>query len=220
MSTTSSTSARVARTISVPAEQDRWLTELLGKDGNLSAFVQTLIGCAQRGEIDPDTLVRGQRKDATQSRAYAYLRAKEAGMLFEEDVAALIKEALARKSNTHVVRGRIHNSGGSTYVADFSIECCGGKGTPQALACSVQCKSSPRASRLQMALAEAMIGHQKTNKPVITVVPYFTAESEPVLQQFKLLGYPICTLSGLAEEMQKCIDYVTHLSKELRRNST
>lgn len=189
---------RIPRTISLRADQDRWLTELLGERGNLSAFMQALIDLAVRGEIDTRKLLKGQKNVDALSRAATYLKAKEAGMLFEEDVGATVTKWLGGKRGYRVGRSRIHNGSGTSFIADFSIEREGGE-----VVASIVCKSSPRGDRLQLALAEAMIGQQKTQRPVITVVPYFIEEGAASAEQFKLLDYKLTDLKGLPATLDK-----------------
>jgi hypothetical protein len=174
------------RTISIRPDQDRWLAEMLG-GGNASAFFQSLLDQAIDGKVAPSA----PTKDAGLDRAAAYMRAKEAGIYFEEDVGRVIAKWAATQVGVHVVKGRIHNTG-SSFVADYSLEDKRGN-----VRCSVLCKSSPRADRLQLALAEAMIGDQKTGKPVIVVVPYSLDEGSRVAGQFAMLGYPLVELAGL-----------------------
>lgn len=191
-------SPRIPRTISLRSDQDRWLTELLGERGNLSAFMQALVDLAMRGEIDARRLLKGQRDANALSRAATYLKAKEAGMLFEEDVGAAVTKWLGGRRGLRLGRARIHNGGGTTFIADFSLEREGGE-----VVASIVCKSSPRGDRLQLALAEAMIGQQKTQRPVVTVVPYFIEEGAATAEQFKVLDYRLTDLKGLAATLDR-----------------
>lgn len=193
-----SNETRLTRTISFPPYQDRWLEETLGERGNVSALMQYLVGLVMDGKVDLKEAILGSQKGETAlERAAKYQRAKEASMSFEEDVAAvLIKWIRGRK--LRLTRGRVHNGHGTTFVADFSIEKESGE-----VVCSVNCKSSSRPDRLQLALAEAMIGNGKTGKPVITVVPYFVEESSQVAEQFKLVGYVLSDLKGCAAGLDR-----------------
>jgi hypothetical protein len=186
------------RTISLPLAQDRFVAELIGADGNFSGLVQTLIAGVQDGRI-PKGVVTGGQSAGVAERARAYLRAKEAGLLFEEDVAAFLIRWLSGRRGLSVSRSRIHNSGGSAFIADFSIERPKGDGEVVA---SVVCKSSPRADKLQLALAEAIIGSTKTTRPVITVVPYVLDESAPVVALFAATGHRVCTLAELPKALE------------------
>lgn len=187
---------RVARTIGIRPDQDRWLAETLGEDGNLSGFVQSLLDGCRRGDIPMRQYLRGPGNLSALQRAEAYLKAKEAGMLFEEDVGAEVTRWVGdKRDSVRVSKSRIHNGNGS-FIADFSIETADG-----AVICSVVCKSNTRADRLQIALAEAMIGQSKTGKPVITVVPYLTPESHEGAEQFKLLGFRLVTLVELGSAL-------------------
>lgn len=184
------------RTVSLPVEQDRFVAELIGADGNFSGLVQSLIAGVQDGRIPRDLVSGGQSADVAE-RAKAYLKAKEAGLLFEEDVAGFLIRWMAGRRGLSVTRSRIHNSGGSTFIADFSIERAKGE-----VVASVVCKSSPRAERLQLALAESLIGAMKTGRPVITVVPYVLEESAPVLAMFGATGHRVCTLAELPKALE------------------
>lgn len=188
---------RIGKTISFRPDQDRWLTETFGEKGNVSAFFQSLLDGVIAGKIDARTLLNTQKDRSPLQRAEAYLKAKEASMLFEEDVATCVNKWLNGHRALRVVRGRIHNEIG-TFVADFSIENSSGE-----VAFSIQCKSNARSDRLQLALAEAMIGAQKTSRPVVTVVPYFVEEGEPVVQQFRFLGYTIVDIKGLVNALDR-----------------
>lgn len=184
------------RTVSIPVEQDRFVAELIGADGNFSGLVQSLIAGIQDGRIPRDLVSEGQAPDVAE-RAKAYLKAKEAGLLFEEDVAGFLIRWMAGRRGVNVSRSRIHNSGGSTFIADFSVERVKGE-----VVASVVCKSSPRADRLQLALAESLIGAMKTGRPVITVVPYVLEESAPVLAMFNATGHRVCTLAELPKVLE------------------
>jgi hypothetical protein len=192
-------SIRIPRTIGLRPEQDQWLTDLLGEGGNLSGFMQALVDAARNGKVDTREIIsHSQKERGPLDRAVAYLKAKEASMLFEEDVGAVLIKHTNR--GKRVTRSRIHNGAGSLFIADYSIE--DEKGEPF---CSVVCKSSSRADRLQLALAEAMIGTQKTGKPVITVVPYFIDDeaSKEVVGQFKMLGHLVTDLKGLPDAVSR-----------------
>jgi hypothetical protein len=188
---------RKARTLSFTPSQDQWLAELLGERGNASSFFQALVSCAMRGEIDARKLLQGQKGSDALERAATYLKAKEASLHFEEDVASVVQKWVAPRRSLRVVKQRIHNDG-TPFVADFSIERDDGT-----VVCSVACKSSPRADRLQLALAEAMIGNQKTSRPVVTVVPYLLESSNEVVDQFKQLGYALAELRNLPAMLDK-----------------
>lgn len=189
---------RVSRTVSITPDQDRWLTEeFLGERGNFSALVQAVIDALREGALDPKPLLKNQKDRSTQARAEAYLKAKEAAMVFEEDVSAAVMKWLGTKRGLRVSRNRIHNGTG-TFIADISIEQPGG-----AVVCSVVCKSNPRPDRLQLALAEAMIGNQKTGRPVISVVPYLTPESADAADKFKLNGYKLVVLADLIPALDR-----------------
>lgn len=179
---------------------------MLGGGGNASAFFQSLLDQA----IDGKVKVSSHPKDVGLERAAAYMRAKEAGMNFEEDVGRVIGKWAAGRAGVTVVKGRIHNSG-TTFVADFSLE--DGKGNVR---CSVICKSSPRADRLQLALAEAMIGDQKTGKPVIVVVPYSLDEGSRVAGQFAMLGYPLVELTGLSGALSASLADTVDIANKAR----
>lgn len=189
---------RISRSVSFPPDQDKWLTGLLGERGNLSGFLQALVDVARSGKINTEELLKNQKDTTVMQRAVSYLKAKEAAMLFEEDVEACLLKTITRGQK--IVQGRIWNESTSIFIADFSVENDRGE-----VICSVVCKSSPRADRLQLALAEAMIGTQKTGRPVITVVPYFIEEGGPreVSQQFGFLGYPLTELSKLPDAVAK-----------------
>lgn len=196
---------RVVRTISIRPDQDRWLAEMLG-GGNASAFFQSLLDQAIEGKVAPST----PGKLVGLDRAAAYMRAKEAGIYFEEDVGRVVAKWAATQAGVHVVKGRIHNTG-TSFVADYSLE--DKRGNVRA---SVLCKSSPRADRLQLALAEAMIGDQKTGKPVIVVVPYSLDEGSRMAGQFAMLGYPLVELAGLPGALAAsltCAIQVTHKAR-------
>lgn len=192
-----SSGPKLRTTIGLRPDQDRWLSELLGEKGNVSAFFQNTIDAMMQGIVDLKPLMKGQRDLSAVVRAEMYLKAKEAALYFEEDVGECIERWLNNNGRRamHVTRNRIHNGTG-TFVADFSIE----NGTSDVIF-SVQCKSSPRSDRLQLALAEAMIGTQKTGKPVLSVVPYLTSDSTEVQKQFPLVGQKLVVLSDLTNAM-------------------
>ncbi len=192
---------RIARTISIRPDQDRWLVELLGDGGNFSGLVQSLLDSCRQGEIPVRRHLGGAGNYGAAQRAEAYLKAKEAGMLFEEDVGLEIARWVStRRSAVRVSKGRIHNGSGTTFVADYSVE---GAADGAGVLASVVCKSSVRPDKLQLALAEAMIGRTKTGKPVITVVPYLTTEVAEVAGQFVQLGYALTPLAGLSDALTK-----------------
>jgi hypothetical protein len=197
---------RTTRTIALRPDQDRWLDELLGAKGNVSGFYQSLTDACMRGEIGTKNLTQQQRDPGVLARVTAYLKAKEASMLFEEDVLRHLEDWSKTRRGTKVSKARIHNSMGTLFIADVSIE--DEKGN---VCASVVCKSSPRSDRLQLALAEAMIGQQKTGKPVITVVPYFIEEGQTVVSQFKTLNYAVTDLKGLVDSVEKALK--NHVSK-------
>lgn len=180
---------RVSRTVSFTPEQDRYFAEALGEGGNVSEFIRQLVDASREGRVNFGPKKSGE--PGALDRARAYLRAKEAGMNFEEDVGRVLEHALRRRRGLSVIKNRIHNGDG-VFVADFSLEDGAGR-----VVASVQCKSSPRADRLNLALAEAMIGRQKTEAPVITVVPYLLAESDEVAGKFGLMGFKVVRLTEL-----------------------
>jgi hypothetical protein len=188
---------RIGRNISFQPHQDAWLTSLLGEKGNLSAFIQGLVELARNGKVDTRDVMKGLPQMDVVTRAAHYLKAKEAAMLFEEDVFAAVGRALVRGQKA--VRGRIFNESGPTFIADVCVESEKGE-----LFASIICKSSPRADRLQLALAEAMIGQQKTGHPVITVVPYLIVDAavNEVVGQFMTLGYALTTIAGIPEALK------------------
>ena len=188
---------RLIRTISVPPDQDRWLVEMIGDGGNLSAFIQTLIEAARSGAIDSRHLVKRGSPGAISEQAIAYLKATEGVLHFEEDVFAIVKGWVAGKRGLRVRQRRLHDVGG-VFLADISVESANG-----AVVLSVSCKPSPRSDRLQLALGEAVIGSQKTGKPVVTVVPYFLAESRAATEQFKSLGLALCEFRELPTILAK-----------------
>lgn len=193
---------RIGHTVSFPPDQDLWLMELLGEEGNLSGFMQALVDVARSGKINTTELLKNQKNDTALQRAKNYLRAKEAGMLFDEDVKACLEKNVPK--GVKVVKGKIYNGHetGAVFIADFSLEKENGE-----VLCSVVCKSSPRADRLQLALAEAMIGTQKTGKPVVTVIPYFLQDdmAEEVVRQFKMLDYSLTALPELPDAISKWV---------------
>jgi molybdopterin-binding protein len=191
--------SRVTRSIAFRPDQDLWLTELLGTKGNVSGLFQALTDLAMRGEVDVPALVKQQKDQSALARATAYLRAKEAAMLFEEDVMRCLENWTRGRKGLKVTKSRIHN-GAMLFIADVSIEDAEGN-----VVASVVCKSSPRADRLQLALAEAIIGQQKTGKIVITAVPYFIEESALALSQFKSMGLCVADLKGLLACVEKVI---------------
>ncbi len=192
---------RIPRTVGIRPDQDRWLTELLGSDGNFSGLVQALLDGCQNGAIPVRQYLGGPGNRSVLERAGDYLKAKEAGMLFEEDVGAEVTRWVStRRSAVRVSKGRIHNGSGTTFVADYSVE---GAADGAGVLASVVCKSSVRPDKLQLALAEAMIGRTKTGKPVITVVPYLTTEVAEVAGQFAQLGYALTPLAGLSDALTK-----------------
>lgn len=183
---------RIPRTVSLNPDQDRYLTELLGANGNVSEYLRNLVDAAREGRL---ALPHAGSSDETNTlnRARLYHKAKEAGMHFEEDTGAVLDGLLKTGgSGLKVVRNRIHNGDG-VFVADFSVEKPDGT-----VVFSVVCKSSPRPDRLALALAEAMIGVQKTGAPVVTVVPYLMAASDDAAARFTLNGFRLCRLSELA----------------------
>lgn len=183
---------RIARTISFSPEQDRYLSETT-QDGNVSEYVRQLIDAAREGRVAFGPKTEGESSGV--ERARAYHRAKEASMAFEEDVFGVVQRGIAGRKSLRVVRNRIHNGDG-VFCADVSIEDAEGK-----VILSIQCKSSPRADRLNLALAEAMIGHQKTGAPVITVTPYLLPGSDEVASRYDMLGYVLVRLSDLLETL-------------------
>ena len=181
-----------------------FVNRLVGEDGNYSAFFQSLVDAVINGIVSPEAVLARSGKGDSQERALAYLRAKEAGMLFEEDVAALVELWLSEhpKGGCRLSRNRIFNTGGTTYVADFCFE--NGKAKAGVPVLCLQCKSSPRPDRLELALAESLIGHQKTGgATIVTVVPYLTSEAEAVLPKFAGLGFAVVTLSQLAKHLDE-----------------
>jgi hypothetical protein len=188
-------SVRITRTVSLRPDQDQWIDEITG-GGNVSALFQALIDAASSGAFDISKLKSS--KGGTIDRAMTYLRAKEAGIMFEEDVAEQLKRWAAGRRNVTISRSKIHNDG-IPFVADFSVE-RGGE-----VLCSVCCKSSSRTDRLQLALGEAIIGTQRTGRPVITVVPYFVEASRQSQEQFKALKLSLVELAGFAAALDAAV---------------
>jgi len=180
---------RRPRTVSLTPDQERYITETLGENANVSAYMRQLVDAAREGRVNFGPKKEGET--SAMDRARAYHKAKEAGMNFEEDVGRVLDTLFKKDKSVRVVKNRIHN-GDSVFVADFSIERVDGT-----VLLSVVCKSSPRADRLNLALAEAMIGTQKTKAPVLSVVPYLLTESDEVTAKFGMLGYKIARLSEL-----------------------
>lgn len=188
---------RIPRTISFSPEQDKHITEVVGEDGNASEYVRSLVDAASEGRIIMKP--RQPNESLSVERARAYHRAKEAGMAFEDDVGRALDSVFKRDKTIHVVRSRVHNGDG-VFVADFSVE--NNRGV---VLVSIQCKSSPRPDRLELALAEAMIGSQKTKAPVITVIPYTLPECRVAEGQFAALKYDLVELSDLADKVQNVV---------------
>lgn len=195
---------RVVRTVSIPAPLDRWINNLLDGDGEkkgkFSTLVQRLLSALHEGNI-PRSVVE-EDGNLTLERAAAYLKAKEASMNFERDVASVIEEWKSSqkklKTKISVVRNRIHNDG-SPFIADFSVQ------LGEEILCSVSCKSSPQPDRLQLALGEAIIGRQKTGKPVVTVVPYFLSRTSQAQTVFESMGLPIVGVTDLRETLERVL---------------
>lgn len=206
-------------TITVWGYQERWLAEMGlvqggegagGKKrgagakkerGGLSGFIQALIDQARIGKIDTTALLQGHKSPpGSLERAALYMKAKEASMMFEEDVCNVVSGAIAMRRNLRVVRSRIHKTDRNLFVADVSVETRDG-----AVQASIQCKSSPRIDRLQLALAEAQIGATVTGKPVITVCPYFIEESARALKGFATLKHPCVELDGLRAALEAAL---------------
>ena len=165
----------LVRAISIRNDQDKWLEDAFGGSGKVSAFFRGLIDLAMDGKV-PKTLADAEPERTALDRALAYQRAKEAALVFEEDVATVVTK-WARTAGLKVTRTRIHNdSPGMVFVADFSVERANGD-----VVASVCCKSSSRADRIEMALGEAIIGRLRTGRPVVTVMPYLTNEGLNVL---------------------------------------
>jgi hypothetical protein len=184
---------RIARTISFTPDQDQYLIETVGESGNVSEFVRAVVDAARTGRVSISAIQAAE--NPALERARAYHRAKESGMSFEEDVGRVLDAVFKKDRTVRVVRSRVHNGEG-VFVADFSVEDPKG-----GVLLSLQCKSSPRPDRLNLALAEAMIGSQKTKAPVVTVIPYNLPESREAESQFAQLSYTIVTLEELAEKI-------------------
>lgn len=167
--------ARIVRSISIRPDQDRWLEDAFSGEGNVSAFVRGLVDLAMEGKVPTVKAGSGPERTALE-RAMAYQRAKEAALIFEDDVAEIVG-SWAKGAGLKVTRARIHNeTPGMVFVADLSVVRDDGS-----VVCSVCCKSSSRPDRVEMALGEAIIGRLRTGRPVITVLPYLTDEGQAVL---------------------------------------
>ncbi len=189
--------SRIVRSISIRPDQDLWLEDAFGGEGNASAFVRGLIDLAMDGKVPKSAGEAGPERTALE-RALAYQRAKEAALLFEEDVAEAVGK-WARAAGLKVTRGRIHNeTPGMVFVADFSLE----RGDGEVVA-SVCCKSSSRPDRVEMAIGEAIIGRLKTGRPVVTVMPYLTDEGRKVLEKRRPPEDITVELAGLGEALGK-----------------
>lgn len=178
---------RITRTISIRPDQDIWVTNVT-EGGNVSRFMQAMLDAAMAGAFDLNKLQGAQGSGI--ERAMTYLKAKEAGIMFEEDVAQVIQKWAKGRRGVSVTRNKLHPEG-VPFVSDFWVE----HGKEPLF--SVACKSSSRDDRLQLALGEAIIGVQRTGRPVITVVPYFLDSGQDSRDQFKALKLPLVELAGL-----------------------
>jgi hypothetical protein len=194
---TKSNQVRMIRTLSLRPDQEMWFTELFGtKRGQVSAFIRSLIDAARAGAIDLKKFKPS--KSHTIDRATAYLRAKEAGLMFDADVGYFL-ENYFKSSKFKIVKHKIYNGDQSLFIADFSVE------LDKTTICSIVCKSNAHPDRLQLSLGEAIIGQQKTNKTVITCVPYFIDSSNEAIGQFKAIGLPLTDLKGLKSILDKIV---------------
>lgn len=184
--------------IHLPVYQEEWVLNLLGDDDReLSGLIQAMFDEAIAGRLDAAALAKNLKGRDAQERATAYLRAQEASMSFEEDVAAIVarvfKTLRGTKRGLRLARRRIHKSDTNTFIADLSLEDRRG-----GVVASIVCRSSPREDRLQLGLAIATIGARLTGAPVLTVCPYFIEDSAATVAQFKTRELPITDLAGLS----------------------
>jgi hypothetical protein len=121
-------------------------------------------------------------------RATEYVAAKDAALLFEGDVEGVLKMQYGEKVSK---QKRLGN--GEKYVADFFVEPKQGRGVV------VECKSSSRRDRLELALGQAMIAKHRTGCPVIVVVPYLLPEGEELTKSFETLGCRLVSIQGLVD---------------------
>lgn len=155
---------RIPRTISFDPDTDRILVEAAESEGNLSAAVRTAIHTVYGSSAQPPF---GDQSHL--DRAKNYMKAKEAGMAFERHVGEMIREL---RGDYDIKGGTVWESGGSACVVDYWIECDHGRW-------GVVCKSHVSKDRIQLALAECMIGLPRIAKgaELIVVIPYHTPES-------------------------------------------
>ena len=186
---------RITRTISIRPDQDIWVTNITG-GGNVSRFMQAMLDAAMAGAFDLNKLQAGSGGGI--DRAMTYLKAKEAGIMFEEDVAQVVQKWCKGRRGLAVTRNKLHSEG-IPFVSDFWVE----HGKEPLF--SVACKSSSRDDRLQLALGEAIIGVQRTGRPVITVVPYFMESGRETREQFKALKLPLVELTGLTAALDAAV---------------
>jgi len=184
---------RINRTISIRPDQDLWISEVT-EGRTVSRFIQALLDAAIAGAFDLEKLKNAEGSGI--DRALTYLKAKEAGIMFEEDVAQVLKEWSKGKRAVTITRNKVHREG-VPFVSDFWVEVAG------KVICSVACKSSSREDRLQLALGEAIIGTQRTGRPVITVVPYFMESARDTRGQFKALKLGLIELNGLVKALDE-----------------
>lgn len=118
-----------------------------------------------------------------------YLLTKGAAMTFEDDVF----DALAKCYGAENVKKGVKYSGTLPFVADFQVR-------TYDKVFSVVCKSSPKKNRLQLAVAESIIGRTVSMTEVAVVVPYFTEDVRSQLPAFEASGVRLLTV----EELQKC----------------
>jgi hypothetical protein len=120
-------------------------------------------------------------------RAADYMEAKLASLNFEADVGEVLRRAFKDRSVSTQVKLQ---SGADPYVADFVVEYEGAR-------VIVECKSSPRRERLELALGQAILAKHRTGLPVVTVVPYFIPGHEGATKLFEAALLPLVTVEDL-----------------------
>ena len=89
---------RITRTISIRPDQDLWISEVT-EGRTVSRFIQALLDAAIAGAFDLEKLKNAEGSGI--DRALTYLKAKEAGIMFEEDVAQVLKEWSKGQAGRH-----------------------------------------------------------------------------------------------------------------------